>query len=184
MSVEDVLAQVRQGRFECLTQIDDAYRQKFIAWASKRFLVTPNDLEDAWQEALVLFYEKILAGKLVSLNCSIGTYLFAVGGKHLLNMNRKMRRILWQDDAGLALLGKKDLGNQLIDEPWENEKLQVSKAMAQLSEKCQKLLKYRHFDGYSIPEIKAMTDIASENAVSVHLFNCLENLKKNIRPSR
>ena len=180
-STEALLEQVRQGKYDCLAQIDDACRQKFINWAGKRFLVTPNDLEDAWQEALTHFYENVVSGKLVSLNCSIATYLFAVAGKYLLNMNRKMRRIMWHDDAGLAMLGQKTLGFSLETEPWEEEKDQVQKALNKLSEKCRKLLFYRHFDGYSIPEIKSMTDFASENAVSVHLFNCLENLKKTIR---
>lgn len=176
-----MLAELRQGRVACLTQIDDACRQKFISWAGKRFLVTPNDLEDAWQEALTHFYENVVSGKLVSLNCSIATYLFAVAGKYLMNMNRKMRRILWHDQADMAMLGQKTLGFSIETDAWEEERGQLNIALNKLSEKCRKLLYYRHFDGFSIPEIKNMTDFASENAVSVHLFNCLENLKKIIR---
>lgn len=175
---------MRQGKYESLTHIDDTCRQKFIQWARKRFIATPNDLEDAWQEALVTFYENVISGKLNSLNCSIATYLFAVAGKYLLNINRKMHRIWWQDDAGLAMLGQKSISFQIEPDVWDHEKDQVHKAMKVLSEKCKKLLFYRHFDGYSIPEIKNMTDFASENAVSVHLFNCLENLKKTIRGVR
>ncbi|MBL7826703.1 MAG: sigma-70 family RNA polymerase sigma factor [Saprospiraceae bacterium] len=183
-STESLLEQLRQGKYHCLTQVDDACRQKFIQWAGKRFVTTPNDLEDAWQEALTHFYESVVSGKLVSLNCAAATYLFAVAGKYLMNLNRKMRRVWWQDDAGLAMLGQKTLGFPVESDIWEAEKNQVQQAMEKLSEKCRKLLYFRHFDGYSIPEIKSMTDFASENAVSVHLSNCLENLKKIIRGLR
>ena len=179
--VEETIRQVRDGRMDALVQLDDTYRPMFIVWAKRRFSTGGNDLEDAWQEALVHFYEQVVSGKLTTLTCSVHTYLFAVGGNYLRNLNRKMRRILWQDEADQALQGKLEMGHPVPEYNWEDEQEILAGAMAMLSEKCRNLLVARHFDGYAVPEIKASFQFASENAVSVHLSNCLANLKKIIQ---
>jgi len=153
----------------------------FIMWSKRRFSTQGNDLEDAWQEALVYFYEQVVSGKLTALNCAVHTYLFAVAGNYLRNLHRKMRRVLWQDEADLVLQGKLETGHPVPDYAWEDEKEILVQAMTLLSEKCRNLLIARHFDSYAVPEIKERFQFASENAVSVHLSNCLAGLKKIIQ---
>lgn len=150
-----------------------------MAWASRRFVAVPNDLEDAWQEALVIFYEKTMSGKLTSLACGAQTWLFATAGNYLLNQNRKMRRIVFHYDSDRAMLGKIEIG--LPENEREVEKEMLQKAMQLVPEKCRNLLVLRHFDGYSVSEIKEMSGYKDENVVSVQLSKCLSNLKEIIR---
>jgi RNA polymerase sigma factor (sigma-70 family) len=173
----EILTQLFQQKFAFLERLDDQYRPVFLTWAGRRFFTTPNDLEDAWQDSLLVFYENVMSGKLKSLECSVQTYLFAVAGRHLLNENRKMRRFIWQDDAH-KLMQEMPVS---IENESEKEREILQKALGQISDKCRKLLIARHFDGFSVPEIKENFQFASENATSVHLSTCLAGLKKIIQ---
>lgn len=171
----DIIEQVRLQKYGLLEKLDDRYRHVFLAWAGKRFVATPNDLEDAWQEALVLLYEKAISGKMTHLKCSVQTWLFAVGGNHLRNLNRKMRRVVWHDEADKVLQAGSDV---VLPEPADDgnrELLQT--AIEQLSTKCRDLLRARYYDDLSIPEIRDNFQFGSDNSTSVQLSKCFATLK-------
>ncbi|MBK8556325.1 MAG: sigma-70 family RNA polymerase sigma factor [Lewinellaceae bacterium] len=176
----EILEKLRLRKFEVLEQIDDHYRSVFMRWAAKRFSATPNDLEDAWQEALVIFYEKVTNGELTELHCAAQTWLFATAGNYLRNMNRKMRRVIWHDEVDKVLAGKNNTVEFSDPEPEGKRKLLLS-AMEKISEKCRELLRARYFDGFSIPEMMQNFQMGSENSTSAQLSKCMAGLREHIQ---
>lgn len=179
----DIIRQLREQKFDCLTRLDARYRQPFQRWAARRFVATPNDLEDAWQDALVVFYEKVVSGRLTDLPCGVQTWLFAVGGNKLRNLNRKMRRVIFPDESDRILSGQggielpDDEGDPRLDQQRET----LRRAIEQVSPQCRNLLIAKHFDGFSIPEIQAKFNLGTPNSTSVQLAKCLARLREIIQ---
>jgi len=97
-----LLRSLSEGRPEVLDDLYYRYRDGFLRWAGRRFSTTPNDLEDAWQDAVIALYERAISPKPFELRCSLRTYLYAIGGKRLLQNHRKMQRLIWKDDIAGA----------------------------------------------------------------------------------
>lgn len=178
---QEIISSLRDGQPGILEDLYDQFRPAFLAWAGKRFRTTPGDLEDAWQDAVVVFYEKVMSGRLTALNCTVRTYLFAVGYKRLLKNYRKINRFLWQDAVDKALKNNPELALIDLDDIWEEERDLLLAAMEQISPRCRDLLLKRYYEEKSIEELMQHFEYASHNSVSVTLANCLANLKKIIQ---
>ncbi len=153
------------------------FREDFFRWAGRRFQGKREDFEDAWQDAVIAFYEQATSGRLTNLRSSPRTWLFAVGYKRLLQNKRKMKRYFWKDAADLALL--KDA--QLIEYEWglpsAEESALVERSMGMLSSQCREILIQRFYEGKKIPEIRQALNYNSENTASATLSRCLSKLK-------
>src|SRR5690606_18306225 len=59
-------------------------------WCRFRFPFVPvQDMEDAWEEAMISFYRQIQAKKLTQLTCSVKSFLFLIGRRQLNHIRRK-----------------------------------------------------------------------------------------------
>ncbi len=67
------------------------FRNEFVAWAWRKYNTDAEDAKDVFQEALLVFYEQRITGKLEQFNGNIKTYLFAIGKNLLLTRLRKER---------------------------------------------------------------------------------------------
>ena len=171
---------MREGQRDAVENLYDDFREDFLSWAGRRFSGNQEDFEDAWQDAVVVFYENIVAGKLKALHCEVRTYLFAVGYKRLLKNNRKMKRIFWRDEIDDTLRNGHDLIISDWDDPWADERELLLNAMNQLSTQCQNLLVGRYFDGKQLEEIQQEFHFNTPNTTSASLSRCLNKLKEII----
>lgn len=178
---QKTISALRDGQAGILEDLYDQFRPDFLSWAGKRFRATPGDLEDAWQDAVVVFYEKVMSGRLTTLSCTVRTYLFAVGYKRLLKNYRKVRRYLWLDAIDKALKNSPELALIDLDDRWEEERDLLLAAMEQISPRCRELLLERYFEEKSINDLMQHFEYASHNSVSVTLANCLAKLKRIIQ---
>lgn len=179
-NANEVIAALRAGQSGIVENLYDRFRKEFLSWADKRFYTTPGDIEDAWQEAVIVFYEQTTSRKLTVLHCSVKTYLFAVGYKWLLKNHRKMKRLLWKDEMDEALAKNPQVSALDFDDAWEVERDMLHAAMLELSPRCRELLVWRHYREHSISEIMTAFQYATANTVSVSLSNCLSKLKEII----
>ena len=175
----EIVAAIRANTFNVFT-LDQLYRQAFINWAKKRFITTPEYLDDAWQEAMYAFYKQVKSGKLQEMTCSIKSYLFKIGYHWLAKTGRKLRRIWWSDETD-ALLREVVVDDLWTDDIWEEEKIILKAAMEQLSPQCKAMLVMRHIDEMSIEEIMEKFDYKNKNATSASISNCFSNLKEIIK---
>ncbi len=155
-----------------------SYRHEFFQWASRRFQVTEQDFEDAWQESVLAFFEQVRSRKITMLRCSVRTWLFAVGYKRLLTYGRKKKRIFWKDAVDEALVANAGLFDFQWDTSVPDEWELVEQAIQTLSPQCREVLVQRFYEGKKIPAIMAALGHNSENTTSATLSRCLKKLKE------
>ncbi|SNC76537.1 DNA-directed RNA polymerase specialized sigma subunit, sigma24 family [Hymenobacter gelipurpurascens] len=136
---------------------------------------TTQDAKDVFQDALIVFYEKTVSGQLV-LTCSASTYLVGVS------------RNLWQQELSrrnrLPLSELNEAHAQLpdaADTPSAAPALAVLEYVAQLGEKCQRLLLSFYYFQQPLEQIAAENNYGTVRSATVQKFKCLERLRKAVR---
>ncbi|MCB9294509.1 MAG: sigma-70 family RNA polymerase sigma factor [Lewinellaceae bacterium] len=173
----EIIKALQSGRTEVLEALYAQHREDFFRWAGRRFQGNMGDYEDAWQDAVIAFYEQVTSGRVTALRSGLRTWLFAVGCKRLLQNNRKMKRFFWKDAVDLALLRDAQLSEFEWDIPRAEEKALLERSMGVLSSQCREILIQRFYEGKKLPEIREALNYNSENTASAALSRCLSKLK-------
>ena len=175
---EDIMAALQAGNARALEDLYATHREGFFRWAGRRFQVTRQDMEDAWQEAVIAFYEQVRAKKLTSLRTSPRVWLFAVGYRQLAKGYKKTGRFVWKDAIDDFL--RQEAWSDDTDEPQAPEWAFIEQCLQTISPQCQEILIQRFFEEKKIPEIRALLGHSSENTTSATLSRCLKKLKENV----
>ena len=172
-NAETIINALQAGDSHVIEALYAHHREDFFRWASHRFEGTRQDFEDAWQDAIVAFYQQVNQGKLLQLRYGIRTWLYAVGYKRLLNNKRKLKRILWKDQIDDALLVI-DFEQETVDP----EKIKfLHAALKSMSSQCRELLVARYYQNLGIEEIQQNWNLKNSNTTSATLARCLGRLK-------
>lgn len=174
-----IIVEIQAGKEDALRRIYPLYLPDFKKWAKKYFKCTDDDLNDAYQEALVALYRNVLTGKLVELKASLKTYLFAIAYRQLyrqIHKNRHIQQLSELPDAQFAH-DTHFLQELIQQEAYHEQQTFLRQAINQLPETCQKILELFFYQNLSITQIKEAYSYASENSVSVQKSRCLKSLR-------
>ncbi|MEK7253329.1 MAG: sigma-70 family RNA polymerase sigma factor [Bacteroidota bacterium] len=177
-NANELLQSLRTGDRAALNSLYDQHRAAFFHWAGKRFHCDREALEDAWQDAVIVFYDQVKSGRLAVLSCSVRTYLFAVGFRVLSAGERKRKRISQKDEIDESL--EADAATFAWDDPWLDERETLLAAMEKLSLSCRQMLKRRYFEEKSLAEVQVEFGYNSLNTLHASLSRCLKKLKEII----
>lgn len=110
---------------------------------------TETDAEDVFQEAIIITYQKLRAGSL-QLECSLGTYVFAVSRNIWMNTLRKRNKIRsWDKLPEIS----DTMQTTILEDIHTLERLALyQKYFLKLGENCQRLLGF-FFSGKRMSEI-------------------------------
>lgn len=138
---------------------------------------TKEDAKDIFQEALLVFYEKVSTSDF-KLTSTISTYLYSVC------------RFLWKDQMNKRKINTTTLENENFSSDMESEMLlywekedkfkQIEDALNQLGEKCLKILTLFYYKKVRMKMIAQQLGITSEKAAKTQKYKCLEQAKENI----
>jgi RNA polymerase sigma-70 factor (ECF subfamily) len=176
---QEIFEALKGGQMEAFDQIYKMHRTEFIYAATSKFRAVPqDDIIDAWQDAVISFYEQIRDGRLLNLSCSIRSFIFLLGFRYIIKYKR--RHLKEADIQPLEEKGIPDLTH--IDLDWESrsqENLnQLHIAVNQLPEQSRRILSMRFFECKTVDEIRSIMNYNSTNAVSVTLSRALVKLKE------
>lgn len=139
---------------------------------------TEDDAKDIFQEAVIVFYEKIKAGQL-ELNCQIKTYLYSICRrlwlKRLSRSSRFSPGMVEDTESELAPRVEDD-----VDLAEQNElKFEaMANALAQLGEPCKTLLEDFYLRSMGMPEITEKFGYNNVDSAKNQKYKCLMRLKK------
>jgi len=169
------------GDMSVLDHIYDRHRDDFLRWSASKFRnARRDDLLDAWQDAVIMFYEQVRDRKLTKLVCEIRTFLFLIGSRRLMKILKKTERIDFVVEFNVNM-GIVESINRLDEQEEDEEKKQLLReGVAALPEQSRQALTLRYVDGKSIAEIKDLMNYGSENVVSATLSRTLKKLKESI----
>lgn len=176
---ELLFGRVKQGDSKAIEQVYLKYRDEFFGWAKTRFMCSFQDLEDVWQETIIIFFENVKNQRLSVLRSSLSTYLFTIGRNILLNKIIAEQRI--------NLVGNlTDFADPIEDIIMYNfdkseQEPTLTKYFEALGSKCKELLLGRYYLGKSVDVIRQETGLNSNNVVSASLSRCLNRLKDLIK---
>lgn len=175
--LKDIINSIRSGDESQIKSLYSAYRSEFTDWAMKNFSASEHQAADAFQEAVVIFYLNCKRGKIITLESSVKTYLFAIGKNVLSNKIRKENKeIRYGDDSDTAKYYLTDL----TVNPFElNERQEMlSHALARLGDRCRQLLKLFYYEENSMEAIATKMDLKNENVAKSQKLRCLKALKE------
>ena len=109
---DELLARLRTGDQRPLNALYEQHRLTFLKWAAHRHpKLAEEDLIDAYQDAMLTFYEHIVSGRLVELTSTPQTYLFRLGDRRCQLFSRKTGKIV----KVLATLSINGMDNPELD---------------------------------------------------------------------
>jgi DNA-directed RNA polymerase specialized sigma24 family protein len=129
-----------------------------------------DEAKDVFQDALVTYYEKIVAGKL-TLNTNDTAYLVGIA-KHLW-----LKR--YQEGSKQIPLDNIDI---VTDE--EGENLSENRIMHYLQtagKKCMELLKGFYYDQLPLTEIATLFGYSGTRSATVQKYKCLEKVRETVK---
>ncbi len=130
------------------------------------------DAEDIFQDAMVIFIEKVSHPNFV-LTSTISTYVFGI----CKNLSREKRRM--HQKEVMKSSEEKDEETKTIDDFLEEERryLALDKVLIQTGEKCLELLKMFYYDRVSMKVIASRLGFKSETSAKTQKYKCLEKAR-------
>jgi RNA polymerase sigma-70 factor (ECF subfamily) len=170
---QNVIARIRSGDEQPVTEIYRAYRNDFIYWAVRNYGITEEIARDVYQMAVVIFYENIRSGKLTQLQSSAKTYLFGIG------KNKVMEELASQRKAQKL---QENFRYEPLPADSNEEKEELFKilevALNELGEPCRTVLDLYYYKNYGIDQIAEALNYKGNDSAKTQKYKCLTRLKK------
>ncbi|HUN16380.1 MAG TPA: sigma-70 family RNA polymerase sigma factor [Saprospiraceae bacterium] len=176
---EELFKGLKSGDMKIYDNLYLLYREDFLRTAKHKFGAIPEaDIVDAWQDSVISFFEQISSGKLISLSCTIKSFLYLVGFRYILKTHKKKVKTdslesFFHPSEDLRFVEEMELKRGLNE---EQELLNIR--INELPEQSKRILLLRYVEGKSISEITKEMKYQSENSVSVTLSRTLKKLKE------
>lgn len=169
MKDQEIFERICQGEEKAL----EFLYKKYYRMMTKLVITnsgTEQEAKDIYQEALVVFWQKAVSGKLV-LTSKISTYLYSVC-QNLWRKELDRKRRLSREE--------KDDVEYIEHDKKERAKI-INQCIRQLGEKCQKVLMYYYFDGMSMQEIADKLGFANTNTAKTKKYKCKKKLDELVK---
>lgn len=169
MKEDEVFARICKGDEEALEYI----YKKYYKMMTKIVLSnsgTEDEAKDIYQDALVVFWQKSISGKLV-LTSKMSTYIYSIcQNLWRKELDRKKRLAHEQKDAEVYP----------DDDKVERAKI-INLCINQLGDTCRKVLMYYYFDGLSMQEIADKLGFANTNTAKTKKYKCKKKLDEIVK---
>ncbi len=175
-----ILKQIKQGNEDALVKVYTKHKTEFINWARKQYKLSVEECEDVYQDTIIAFYNNIKNDKLIELNSSIKTYLFAIAKNIAIKrLNKSARQI---SDENI-LIEPQICKTEHIDEVMvHNERQQlIAGLIDKLKEPNRSILKLYYYQNLSMSEIAKKLNYKNDKVVKAQKVRCMNELKKMVK---
>ncbi len=136
-----------------------------------------EEAHDIFQDALIVFYQAVRRGKF-ELKAKVGTYLFAVArNRWLAELSKRKVKLEFQAEAQSA---EATPLRMLLD---KEQKMLLSKAVAELNEDCQEILRLSIYEELPMKEISERMGHSNDQVSRNKKSRCLKYLTRIIKES-
>lgn len=129
-----------------------------------------QEAKDIYQDALVVFWQKSVSGKLV-LTSKISTYIYSIC-QNLWRKELDRKRRLSHEE--------KDSVEYTEHDKKERAKI-INECINQLGETCRRILMYYYFDGLSMQDIADELGFANTNTAKTKKYKCKKKLDELVK---
>lgn len=172
------LESLRKDTESIYIEIYREYKDEFLNWGKKNFIVQEDDLTDAFQDAVIVLYNNIRQEKLTKLESSLKTYLYGIG-KNILHKKLQGRR----DLVFASEEFKEDIKIEIPEDLYSGEEMEnkISSLLEEMNEPCKSILKHFYYDNFSMEEIAVILNYKNANTVKSQKMRCIKYLKSAFR---
>ena len=161
-----------------VTKLYKQYNKEFIGFAKRNFYgIKDQQIEDAYQECFHALYRNIKNGRLVSLSCSLKSYLFQIGKYKIIDEMNRSRRLMGQEIIDYRPPEEISSLDYFDDDEQTRKALIVNKVISSLKEPCKTLLNLFWYEEKSDKEIVATTSYTSTETVKNQRSRCMKMLR-------
>ena len=176
---DDWIKMVKRGNSKALELLYRAYRQDFVTWICKTTSCERHMAVDIFQESALVIYKNAKAGRLDNLKSSIKTYLFAVGKRVYLFLQRKQKVAMESLEMENIPLEKLLILPKEPDLMNKRQKM-VSKLLTKMRYPCREILLLYYYRGFDLKEITEELEYKNVNVIKVLKFRCMNTLRKAV----
>jgi len=169
MKDSEILAKLQNGDETALEYLYQKYYRMMVKMVTSNS-GTEYEAKDIYQEALIVFWQKAVSGKLV-LTSKISTYLYSI----CQNLWRKEL-----DRKGRLSSEEKD-GMEYMDHDREERVRIIRECIELLGETCQKVLSYYYFDGMSMSDIAEKLNFSNTDTAKTKKYKCKKRLDQLVK---
>jgi len=173
-SDEHIIQSIRANDQSVVKLLYLAYRAAFVEWAVGKFKISNADALDAFQEAVIVFYQNVEESKIERLDSSIKTYLFGIGKYKLMRIAQNNKKLVAADALPELPV---DMSRTMADYELDHQQSLLKKAFALLGENCRTLLSYFYYNGFDMETIANRMDYKNTDVVKSRKRACLVKLK-------
>ena len=157
------------------------HRNAFVRWAQQRYHVEDEEAYDAFQEAVIVLYRRTSDGGSAELNCSVRTYLFAVGKNHLLNRMRVVRKQETLPDDFDGILAVDSGTNGMNGQEKEATAELVRQRLAELKPDDRRVLELYYLEGNDMDAVAEAMGLKNRNVAKKKKHYALQRLIALVR---
>ncbi len=169
MNEKEIFDRVCKGDEKALESLYQKYYRMMTKMVIKNS-GTEQEAKDIYQEALVVFWQKAISGKLV-LTSKISTYIYSIcQNLWRKELDRKKRHSSEQKDSAEFPTHDKE----------ERAKL-INQCINQMGDTCKKVLMYYYFDGLSMQDIADKLGFANTNTAKTKKYKCKQKLDELVK---
>lgn len=169
MEDKEILARIRTGDEKAL---DFLYKKHYRMMMKMivRNSGSEEEARDIFQDALVVFWEKVMADKLV-LTSKISTYLYSICQN------------LWRKELDRKGRHSSEAVESVDDtDPDRQERIDVvNRCISSLNESCRQILVLYYFDKMSMAEIAEAMGFANADTAKTKKYKCKQELDNKIK---
>lgn len=136
---------------------------------------TVEEAKDIYQEAFMIFYQKVLEGNL-NLTCQIKTFLYSICRKLWLQKLYQKKRFAGQVLETERFIETESLTEECIEQEKRFEVME--QALVALGEPCRTLLEDFYFANLSMDDISGKFGYTNTDTAKNQKYKCLQRLKK------
>lgn len=162
---------VKSGDRETLKNIYLAHQKGFTLFA-RRYTKDQELIQNAYQEAIILFAENAQNGKIKELKSSVSTYLFAIG-KYVLF--RSLKSDLQQTELDEQLL--EGIVSESEEDASDAQVAAIQIKLKTLGPRCREILRLFYYQSKSLDEIASILGYESKDVLKSTKSRCLKALK-------
>ncbi len=172
----DLLEGLNKNPDTTLVKFYNVYRKEFLSWAYKTYGADEDNSSDCFQDAMIILYKNVRAGKLTEFQSSVKTYLFSIGKNVLLTKFKAAQRLVPLNESGNREIAD---DNFELPELYEGNLLEnrIAGIIESIQNPCKSILRYFYFRGFSMEEIAIEMNYKNAQTVKSQKVRCIKEIQ-------
>lgn len=172
----DWILKIKAEANKTLQEIYSLYREDCIAFIKTQYQLDEDVAVEIFQLTVIVFYDNIISGKLVSLDVELKTYLMGIARYKCYELFKKRKKEVKIENNDISLLDLYVLEDG-EDEDNSEQIQMLSKSLATLGSPCNEIIQLYYYHKKNMEEITRQLDYKNADTTKNLKYKCLKRLQ-------